>query len=248
MSLIELMVALTIGLLVAAAGLLVLADTRLTSATVVDSSRLQSKADAMLRVLGFHLSQSGAVELTDNGAGAVVFSDEYTGYDPAVTGSALVSVHGVNGTNAPDTLRISYEDDGSILDCQGNRTSTASGSGTSRVDQQFSVSTTGELMCRGAVGSTAVAIGDGVEDLQLSFRVRNGTGSATSFLTYTPATMPAASWSRVVAVTVCLQVIGDLRSAPAIGSITGCRGQTVSADGRIRRVVRRTFALRNNLP
>jgi type IV pilus assembly protein PilW len=249
LSIIELMVALAIGLLIVAAGLVILVDTRLTSATVVDGSRLQGRADMMLRVLGFHLSQAGAVELADNGAGAVVFSGEYTGYDPAVTGSAFMSVHGVDGgTSASDTLRISYEDDGTILDCRGNRTTTVSGSGASRIDHQFTRSTAGELMCRGASGTTELAIGDGVEDFQVSFRVRNGTGGATSFSTHSAATMPAADWPRVAAVTICLQVAGELTSLPANGSVTGCRAQSVAADGRMRRVVWRTYALRNNLP
>lgn len=251
LSLIELMVALTIGLLVATAGLVMLADARLSSVTVVDGSRLQAKADSMLRVLGFHLSQAAAVELTDNGAGSVVFSNEYTGYDPSVTGSALVSVHGIDGSGTPpgaDTLRLSYEDDGTILDCLGNRTTQTSGSGASRIDQQFTVSAAGELVCRGAGGTAEVAIGDGVEDFQVRFRVRNIAGGTANFRDHTAATMPAADWPRVAAVTICLQVAGELRSLPANGSIAGCSANSIAADGRIRRVVWRTYALRNNLP
>jgi hypothetical protein len=202
--------------------------------------------------VGFHLSQAGAVELADNGAGAVVFSAEYTGYDPTVTGQAFVSVHGVDGvdgdTAGPDTLRISYEDDGATLDCQGNRTTTARGSGASRIDHQFTRNAAGELVCRGAGGAAEVAIGDGVEDFQVNFRVRNVAGGATSFSTFTAANMPPADWPRVAAVTLCLQIAGSLQSLPANGPIIGCRGQNVAADGRIRRVVWRTYALRNNLP
>lgn len=252
LSLIELMVAIVVGLLVVLSGLVVLANAQVTSTGVIDNSRLQLKADAIFRNLGFHLSQAGAVELRNTGGdGRVVFSSEFTGYNPAVTGAApgqFLAVHGTEGAaNAPDLLRISYEDNGAVRDCLGNRTANAVGSGVSRVDNQFSV-TGKDLMCQGSTAATAQSIGDGVEDFQVTYAIRSQVAGVVSFRTYTAATVPLGSWPAVSAVTICLQLVGDLQNFPTGSTVQGCRGQSVAADGRLRRVYSRTFALRNAVP
>lgn len=248
-SLIELMVALTVGLMVVLAGLMVLINSRITSTAVVDTNRLQVKAEMLMRQLGTHLAQAGAVELVDGGGGLVSFSSEFTGFNPAIAGGPFIAVHGIEGTNsAADTLRVSYEDDGAMLDCQGNRTAAPNGSGISRVDHEFTRSGTGELMCQGANGTATVALGDGVEDFQVTYTVRTVAGGAASFQRLTADQLTAGTWPAVTAVTICLRLAGDLSNLPAGSATVGCRGESVPSDGRIRRVVQRTFTLRNALP
>jgi type IV pilus assembly protein PilW len=249
-SLIELMVALTLGLMVVLTGLMVLINARITSTAVVDTNRLQVKAESLMRLLGTHLSQAGAVELADGGGGLVSFSSEFTGYPLGTSGGSFIAVHGVDGgTAASDTLRVSYEDDGSTLDCQGNRTATPKGSGDSRIDHEFTHSAAGELLCRGANGTATVALAHGIEDFQVTYTLRTVTGGTASFRRLTANQLTAVTWPAVTAVTICLRVAGELSNLAAGAATPGCRdGESVPADGRARRVIQRTFALRNALP
>ncbi len=251
-SLVELMVAMALGLVVVLGGMIILTESQVTSATVSDAARLQLKADSVMRNIGFQASQSGAVELVDSGPGQVVFSDDFTGFDPAaIGGNTFLHVHGVDGgANGTDMLRISYEDNGVARDCLGQPTTNVLGSGASRVDNEFSV--VGKaLMCRGASGTAAQPIADGVEDLQVTYTVRSSPGGAPGapvFRTSNADDVAATDWRNVTAVTLCMRVVGGLSSLPAQADTLGCRDETVLADGKLRRVVRRTIALRNIVP
>lgn len=242
-SLMELMVGITIGLLVVIAATGSLVYTQITSTVVGDSTRLQQKADAIFRNMGFQITQSSARNLTVPNAGeaaTVVFSSAFAGFN----GTGF-SVQGSEGAiNAPDTLQISYQDDGVVHDCLGNRPDAAST--LIKVDNQFSLSN-GNLMCAGAnAAAAAQSIGDGVEDFQVTYGILTGTGSATAFQFLNAGSV--TNWGIIQAVSVCLQLTGDNVGNPQTNfTFTGCQGQIVNNDGRLRRLFRRTFALRNAL-
>lgn len=266
LSLVELLVGITIGLLVVIAALGSLAFTQVTSTAVGDSARLQQKANSAFRTMGFQLRQAGATEVVFYaGSGQVGFSSQPNlGWN----GTGVV-VTGLDGSgSAPDTLRMSYEDGSNSRDCLGNPPVATAGV---RVDNEFFVDT-GRLMCRGADG-TVQAIVDGVEDFQVTYGVQATTGlpspavpaasgvasaaavpATTNYRTFTAATapfgpplpaglMPPPGWS----VTVCLQLRGDVRGELPAGTTTaGCSG-TVAGDGYVRRAYRNTFSLRSTL-
>lgn len=241
-----------LGMVVVLGGLIILTESQVTSATVSDSSRLQLKADSILRNMGFQVNQGGAMELVDSGPGNVVFSNEFTGFNPAAPGMAganFLHVHGTNGTgsNGSDLLRVSFEDNGAVRDCIGMTTATPAGSGTSRVDNQFWLAGNA-LMCQGAGNGPAQAVADGVEDLQLLFTLRSVVAGAPSFRSLSADQVPAGQWREVSAITICLRLAGALSNLPAQAASIGCQGETIAADGRLRRVVTRTFAIRNVLP
>lgn len=248
-SLMELMVGITIGLLVVVAAIAALASTQLGSSTSTDASRLQLKADSLLRNMGFHITQAGAIELVAAlDTSRVVFSPAYTGYDPATTGAAAGLVYSIwgeeGGTSASDTLYVSYEDDGFVRDCLGARTANPAGGATSRVDNKFYRSGV-DLMCLGASNAAAQSIADGVEDFQVQYAIQTAAGNVQY---YNADQVPVGGWQSISAVSVCLQLVGDLQNAPSTGATTtGCRGQSISSDGKIRRVYNRTFAIRNAL-
>jgi type IV pilus assembly protein PilW len=250
-SLVELLVAMALGLVVVLGGVVILSESQVTSATVSDSTRLQLKADSVMRNIGFHASQSGAVELIDSGPGQVVFSDDFTGFDPSAVPGNFLHVHGTDGgPKGSDKLRISYEDNGNVRDCLGQVTTMPLGSGASRVDNEYSI-VGGSLVCRGASKGDAQAIADGVEDLQVTYTIRTSSGGApgaTNFRTTNANGVAAADWRRVTAISLCLRMVGGLGGVSAQASTVGCRGETIAADGKLRRVVRRTIALRNNIP
>jgi hypothetical protein len=52
----------------------------------------------------------------------------------------------------------------------------------------------------------------------------------------------------VAAVNVCLRLSGAMKNPSPQATTVGCQDEAVAADGRVRRVVRRTFALRNIVP
>lgn len=239
-SLVELMVGLTIGLLVVLAAIGSLVFTQATSAVVDDGSFLQQKADAVLRNMGYHISQAGAHGMMAAAEpGKVVFSSAYTGYNTSPAG-VIYNIHGVEGAgNAPDTLRVSYEDSGTSRDCLGNRPATAN------VDNAFYISGT-NLMCLGASAAAAQSIADGVEDFQVMYGVQTGAAGAEQYRFYTASSV--LDWTNIQAVQVCLQMVGGNKGNPQPGLILkGCQGQTLTNDGLLRRVYQRTFSLRNAL-
>jgi type IV pilus assembly protein PilW len=254
-SLMELMVGLTIGLLVVIAAMGSMVFTQTTSKVVGDSSRMQQKADMVFRNIGFHILQAGAINLAPQPNG-VAFSTDYTGFNSATTGLAgqMVSIHGLEGaSNAPDTLRVSYQDNMlstattadqnqyGVRDCLGIRPLPA----FVNVDDSFYM-TGSDLMCQGASAAPAQSIADGVEDFQITYGVQTVSAGANQYRFYDASQI--LDWTNIQAVTICLQLAGEDKGNPQPGLvITGCRGQTVVNDGLLRRVYRRTFSLRNAL-
>ena len=258
-SLVELMVGLTIGLFVVLAAVGSLVYTQATATIVGDSARIQQTADSVFRNLGFHVAQAGALSIEpETGSSPVIrFSNVYTGFNTTTTGAAagqIFSIHGVDGgATAPDTLRVSYQDNMlasdtnadkiafGVRDCLGNRPPSST-----KVDNQFSVTGT-DLLCLGAANSTpAQSIANGVEDFQVTYGVLTLNGGVDQIRYYTANNI--VDWTQIQAVTICLQLIGENRGNPQPGlTTTGCRGQTVTNDGLLRRVFWRTFAIRNAL-
>lgn len=123
--------------------------------------------------------------------------------------------------------------------------------------------TTQSLACNGIVGVNYQPSIAGIESLQFLYGVysdnslqptRYYASSAVAALGGTAdATLPQAPWARVVAVEVCLVARGlqaskQTTSTGAVTSYVNCSGTTVTpADKFVRRVYRKTFALRNNL-
>lgn len=259
-SLVELMVGIAIGLLVVVAAMGSLVYTQISATVVGDSTRLQQKADNAFRLMGYQVQQAGAINLqaTLGDPSVVTFNTAFTGYNPSTTGatvpSQIFAVHGAEGaSNAPDTLRVSYQDDnsglsGTVRDCLGNIPDAAQVN--IRVDNQFSV-VSGELVCTGAQPTTlgtanTQALVDGVEDFQVSYGVETGAYGARRFQFFRADQV--TDWTQIQAIRVCLQLVGDIKGNPQTGLVvTGCRAQTVANNGLLRRVFWRNYSLRNAL-
>lgn len=107
---------------------------------------------------------------------------------------------------------------------------------------------TSRLMCTGnGDPSTPRPIAEGVEDMELLYGISPAAGGDTFVGQYVKAA-DVPDWTRVLSVRVCLQVASPNPVAPSVTSYTDCDGATKpQADGKLRRVFRATFSLRNSV-
>lgn len=241
--LLELMIGITIGLLVAVAAVGSFVYTRTSSTSLGDSSRLQQDASNAFRTLGHQIRQSGARRIINPmaGNGNVEFNSLYTALATNATNASPVVVLGTDGAaGASDTLQLSYDTDPVLqsMDCLGAPTTTAN-----NITSTFSV-VNNELRCLGSGSATPFPLLQGVEDFQVLYGFRNVNDTvqyrtATAIGAATPA-----PWDQVETVQLCLQLVGELTNQLG-GTVVGCNGANVANDGRIRRVFTRVFKIRN---
>ena len=235
-SIVELLVGLTIGLLVSIAALGSFSSTRSTSATLGDSTRLHQDAAMAFRAIGHHLRQAGAQRLIDDGGGKVEFNGEFEGYGSSLVPQALQGLDGAN--NGPDRLDISHdtEDTLNAVDCLGQGAHPAPG-----ITNRFEL-VNGSLRCQGSGSGVPSPLIGGVEDFQVRYGVRiNDTLQYVN----ADASWTAANWNAVETVMVCLRLVGQVGGHTG-QAIAGCReNQVIANDGRIRRVFVRVFSIRN---
>lgn len=234
LSMLELLIGITIGLMVSVAAVGSLVYSRVSATTVGDSSRLYQDAAVAFRAIGYQIRQGGARRLVSTG-GNVEFNPSYVGFG---SGSSTVVVTGVNGTSTiTETLRISFDTTPGFIvtDCLGQTSTLAN-----NVSSTFSVSA-GALTCGGSGSTTGQwQLIQGVEDFQVWYGRRDP--SDDSFRYFTADAVPF--WDQVESVMICLRLAGELSNNPTVAS-TGCSGEAVPGDGRIRRVFRRVFNIRN---
>lgn len=234
MSLVEILVGVAVGVLVVMAAATSLVFIRLSAGTAEDTWRLQQEASTAFRIIGWQLHEAGAqplVAVADTGR--VEFADGYTGFGTALLPVSLAGSDG--GGLAPDTLQTSLQNDAAsdARDCLGM----APPAGTMNIRNRFSVSGA-DLSCTG-VNSTA-GFASGVEDLQVWYGEPSPDPLRLQYRT-TPQ-----NWSNVNAVMVCLRIAAE-RSGQITTASAGCNGETVPADGHVRRSFVRVFRLRNVL-
>ena len=149
---------------------------------------------------------------------------------------------------------VSYPSEGLVLshwsgadpfDCQGN----SSASPSALISNSFKRSSNKELTCKdtNTSGSSYQALAEGVEDLQTRFAQIN---PVLNTLQWVNASALFGS-AQIVAIEVCLRLATTIRIGVTVkGTLaptTGCNGETIAADGKLRRVFRQVMALRNRL-
>lgn len=230
LSLVEILVGMSIGLMVALAAASSLIFVRMSGTTAEEVWRMQQDSNIAFRTIGTALRQAGARPLAAAGtSGNVEFASGYSGYG---TLAAPVSLSGLNGAGKnPDQLQTSIQTDPSAdsRDCLG----LAPDPSVISVRSEFTVSG-GDLTCTGS--STSAAIVSSVEDMQVWYGESAGT-------TYQYRSTPT-SWTNVSAVMVCLRMAGE-RVGQATVTTLGCNGESIPSDGRLRRTFVRIFQLRN---
>lgn len=243
-ALLELMVGLTIGLMVALAALVSVSHTRRAASTQDADIALHQDAATVWRVLGLHLRQAGARRLQAvAGSGDVAFN---TGFKPfAESVSASPIKRDASASAAPDNISIAF--DGDTLVHSANCLGTV---GELEYVQSTFELVNGSLRCvsvttrrtdnKGGtepVGPTRGGLIEGVQDFQLRYIQRVGNDLRDLA---TPT-----DWTAVVAVEACLHLVGDSTGEVSTDTLD-CAGAPVRfTDGRLHKVFRRSFQLRN---
>lgn len=228
-TLVELMVGIAISSLVLLAATTSFLSTTTTSRTTSDLAQLQQKGNSVMRIIGMQVRQISALRLVTNGS---VFNLDLI--NPAGYNGSAFGIMGTNG-GTTDSLQTSYHELADSRNCLGG----AAG-GVGHVDSSFFVDNAGNLQCTALVNGnpTTATLADNVEN----FQVRYGVLNANSTIQYVDS---PADWNSVTAVEICLQMRSAVANNPAVGTYMDCQGNAQANDGRIRRVFRNTYLLRN---
>lgn len=254
-TLIELMVGLSIGLMVVAVAMGTLMVSRGISGSVSDASGIQQQGAYILRVIGQQLRQAGSLYLNPDPVGGAstdvlsvvafeIKADPITVDDK--TGNGFKQEDTLAGTsNTLTTGFRRYQDNVFFSD---NATSSVIGTdylarncvgapGKDSTDQRIEsiftfASAKNELQC-GGNGATAQAIAQNVAQFQVTYMVQQVPDAAGTKVQYTKGSdMPTAAtdsaWRRVQGVQICLVLYGsESIDMPAGSSYTDCEGTSV---------------------
>lgn len=254
-TLVELLVGLAIGLMTVAVALGALLVSRGVSGTVSDVSQLQQQGGHALRVIGRQLRQAGSLRLNlaiNKPAAAASAPQDIQPMDVvAFERGVNVNMLGFDGTSP---LRTGYQNyteavgtgasaRSLLSDCLGKTPSET----VIQSDFRLVVPTgalVGELQCAGQDGVAQAVIGN-VADFQVRYLQTDDTGVIVRRATAAEA---EAAWGRVVAVEVCLDLVGEESLDTAGATYRGCNwqaGQNETAMGnRMHMVFRNVFQLR----
>jgi len=275
MSLIEVLVGLTIGLIVIFAAVASLLVVRESSRTMADSAALEQQATFAMQTIGRSISQTRSINAylsssSPDSTGTLPASgDPWIKFDTRPIGVAVdtggvplstLSIFGVDGdpdASPPtsDTLAISYAtpNDGS-LDGECSFTPYNPPSSAPRVLNIFYVdNTVSSLACQPRFPIVPIlsgprgAIAGNVLEMRVHYLNLNpDTGALTYYARAADVTaVSSTNWHTINGVQVCLELVGDYTQA---GSRTfkDCNGNDKTpADGRMHRVIRNTFYMRN---
>ncbi|MDM0072859.1 prepilin-type N-terminal cleavage/methylation domain-containing protein [Variovorax sp. J2P1-59] len=240
LTLVELLVAMTVGLMVVVAALGALTLSRAASGDVSDLSQLQQQGSYALHVIGTQFRSAGSVDpVQDDATGLFAFGE------PAGVGSVNTTVFGVEGGTAPDSVSVAFAPASTgtadprlsaQYDCTGTRMNEGD-----RVIATFEVSAQGQLRCAGISQKEPVIAN--VADLQVNYRVE--TEGRVQIMD-ADAVEGRKLWSAVTAIEVCLDLQGDERSADFDDLYKACGNTDRRRDGRVHLVFRNVFALRTH--
>jgi type IV pilus assembly protein PilW len=246
-SLVELMIAITLGLVVLLAVGSIYMGSRQTYRVQEDNARMQEAGRYALEVIGRSLRQAGADgEMTFNPTAVTL------------TCGAAAPCNAITGTNgATDTLTVQYYAGREELnagnwitrDCTGGLVAF-----NTVIQNSFAVAGT-NLNCTGSAGGTQAMVSD-VQDLQVVYGIDN-TGNDQSADQY-KAAPTAADWPNVVTARVCVLIQSannGLTSAPqtylncagALGTVPGSTTTAAAGDLRMHRSFVATYNLRNRI-
>ncbi|WP_200932608.1 PilW family protein [Pseudorhodoferax sp. Leaf267] len=255
LTLIELLVGLSIGLMTIAVALGALVVSRSVSGTVSDASQMQQQAAFALRTIGQQLRQAGSIRLNL----AFGQATEPTAIDPAEPVAFETDFNRAAGTLGGDStveLSIGYqnytEDVGQaspqslLRNCLGQQPSATVIQSSFWLDKATGAAT-GDLKCTGVAGDKGqgATIISNVAD----FQVRYFLQQAGPTMRYATAANVGTNWPAVVAVEVCFEIVGEESVQTAGATYRNCSWKAGDAEAamgnRMRMVFRNVFQIRS---
>lgn len=234
-TLIELMVGITIGLLTIAVAMGSLVVSRGVSGTVSDASQVQQQASYVFRVIGQQLRQAASMRLNlavQKPAGSPIEASDVVAFTPDLS---IIPIAGKDSPGASEyALSVGYQnyaepsftamsDISLFRDCLGSKPS------DTMVFNQF-VLKDNELRCAGA-DNVPQSILRNVAEFQIRYLVQTGATLGQPTIQYVDATGVGADWSRVFGIEVCLVLYGDERiSLPDGSTYNGCDTTALPTD------------------
>jgi type IV pilus assembly protein PilW len=172
--------------------------------------------------------------------------------DPVLVFSPTNPVITGTGSGAtPDTITVSFENDGTIFDCLGNTTGTAAS--PVLVSNTFSIDGTNNTLRCSVNGGAAQPLISNIENMAVRYGVdSSGDGSVDQYL-WADEITAAGTWNRVLNVGISVMAHSDDGVNPSAGSafysLLGAvvSGPPTGTDRRARRAVTRFIALNNRL-
>jgi type IV pilus assembly protein PilW len=232
----ELLIGMTLSLLIIAAASTAYGTSKQTWNAMVAVDSVYANARIALRNIHEQSLMAGAAYLkaTSNTDGR--FSvDVSTSED---LGQAALA--GVKSSTYSESLTLSHWHALDVTDCQGNVSSTQS-----TVRNSYKLNTNKELTCKdlNLNNSTYQALAEGLEDFQVRYAETNPMAQTVQWKTANQV----SAMSQVIGLEVCVVVasISNANQTKSSISNTGCQGQALASDGRVRRTFKRVTALRN---
>lgn len=253
LTLIELMVALALGLLVVGVATTAMLGTRNVTSSVGDVSGIQQQAAYVMRLFGTQLRQAGSLYLDLGLDAATGEGDIEANTAFQLRGSTASSISENSGTV---TIRFTgyqeptFANQGPISrNCLGAPGTIAAGT-TATIESIFALNGTA-LRCQGN-GANVQPIAQNVANFQVRYLLQSNDAANPTML-YTDAAGVAGNWSRVQGVEVCLILFGnDAIDLPSGTSYTNCDGNAVDMTtltgarrNRMHYVFRNVFQLRS---
>jgi len=229
----ELLIGMTLGLLVIAAATSAYGISKQSWTAMAAAEAVHANARVVMRSVQEQSQSAGAAYLEAAPDHTVrLTAPEEVGH-PALAG--------VNGSKTLESLSLGHWRAVGAVDCQGNASSTQAS-----LRLEYKLNSNKELTCKDVdlPDSTYQALAEGVEDFQVRYAQANLVDHTLQWL----SADQVSAMSQVIAIEVCLRMASPLSinsTAPAKSSHTGCSGEALVADGRLRRVFKRVFSLRN---
>ena len=232
----ELLIALSLSLGLIAAALKLYSVSRQSSASLNAAQAVHDNARLVLNNLRLQAQLAGGAYVLEIDGPA---NTELVQLSPPHSATTSPVLGSDGGANKPDTLSLGHWSKLDVWDCQGNKANKSD-----LVLSDYQLNSKKELTCRDSNANTKnsfQALAEGVEDLQVRYAVFDAhrlqwrTASAS------------LNAAQVLAVEVCVRVASLTPVSASASASQGCNGERIAADGYMRRVFRRAWALRSRL-
>ncbi|MCP4406676.1 MAG: hypothetical protein GY807_02750 [Gammaproteobacteria bacterium] len=238
LSLVEVMVAIVISLLILLGMTQMMIGNKKTYRAQNTLQRFQENARITTIILSNVIAKAG-YHLNPSADPLLVFPPT----NPIITGTG-------NGAT-PDTITVSFENDGTLFDCLGN--TIGSSASPALVSNTFSIDNASNTLRCSVNGGAIQALISNIENMAIRYGVdSSGDGSVDQYLWASEVTT-AGVWNNVLSVGIAVMVHSDDGVRPTAGtafySLVGAviSGPAAGTDQRARRVITRFIALNNRL-